>query len=229
MCDIKIDNLFAVGAHFGHLTKFANRKMLPYIYGTVSNMSIIDLRETVNCLKKAILFVRKIVSGGGVVLFVGTKRSAKMSIETMAVSCGMPYVNTRWPGGLLTNFNVVKQSVGCLQELKKINDSTQIESMSRVDRTILTRRLKRLAVNFNGILDMCNLPDVLFVVDVKCEKAVIQEANLLKIPVVGIVDTDSCPDGVDFVIPSNDDSLGTINLLTSFICSEISACKSKIK
>lgn len=228
MCDIKIEKLFAVGAHFGHLTKFANRQMLPYIYGTVSNMSIIDLRETVSCFKKAITFIRKIVSNGGVILFVGTKRSAKAAIEKTAILCGMPYVNTRWSGGLLTNFSVVKQSVDCLQELKKMNDSPHIEFMTRVDRTILTRRLKRLAVNFNGILDMNNLPDALFVVDVKCEKAVIKEARLLKIPVIGIVDTDSCPDGVDFIIPSNDDSLGTVGLLTTYISTEILACKSNV-
>lgn len=223
--EVRVDKLFDVGAHFGHLIRFSNRKMLPYIYGSVAGMGILDLHKTVSCFNLAVSFLREKVVNGGVVLFVGTKRSARTAIEKAANECSMPYVNNRWPGGLLTNFNIVRRSVGCLHELKKVSNSININSLVREERIILTRRLKRLTLNYSGILNMYELPDVLFVIDVKNERAAVVEANLLGIPVIGIVDTDSDPDGVDFVIPGNDDSLNAVNYYVDFFSSLLMSLK----
>lgn len=227
MSDLQLEKLFYSGAHFGHLSKFCNKKMLSYVYGTVSKMSVIDLRKTMVCFKHALVFIEKTVISGGKVLFVGTKQCTRDLVEEFAIKCGMSYINKRWLGGLLTNFNYVKKSVGCLNELKRINLTLNKSDLTKIERMTLSRRLRRLSLNFNGILEMSTIPELLFVIDVNHNKAAIREANSLKIPVIGIVDTDSTPIGVDFVIPGNDDSINAIRFYLEVVSKHIIDIKNR--
>ena len=204
---VSLEDLFKVGAHFGHKTRYWNPKMKQYIFGSRGKVHIINLDKTFENYQYAINFVSKASARkGGKVLFVGTKRSAQSVIAEEAQRCGMPYVNHRWLGGMLTNYKTVRQSIKKLKELEKKKEDGTFEKITKKEALNLTRQMEKLERVLGGIKFMVGLPDVVVVVDSDKERIAIQEANKLGIPVIGIVDTNSDPDGVDYVIPANDDA-----------------------
>jgi small subunit ribosomal protein S2 len=217
MAYVSMRDLLKAGAHFGHQTRYWNPKMAPFIFGARNKIHIIDLELTVPALDKAVSIVRGMAQNKNKVLFVGTKRAAAKIIKEQAERAGQPFVNHRWLGGMLTNWKTIRQSIKRLRELEaKMGDGT-LEKISKKEALDLSRQLEKLDRSIGGIKDMGGLPDAIFVVDVNHEKIAIQEANKLGIPVIGIVDTNSDPDGVDIVIPGNDDAIRAIELYSSAI------------
>ena len=217
MANVSMRDLLKAGAHFGHQTRYWNPKMAPFIFGARNKIHIIDLELTVPALENAASIVRGMTQNKNKVLFVGTKRAAAKIIKEQAERAGQPFVNHRWLGGMLTNWKTIRQSIKRLRELEtKMNDGT-IEKISKKEALDMSRQLEKLDRSIGGIKDMGGLPDAIFVVDVNHEKIAIQEANNLGIPVIGIVDTNSDPDGVDIVIPGNDDAIRAIELYSSAI------------
>jgi small subunit ribosomal protein S2 len=217
MAYVSMRDLLKAGAHFGHQTRYWNPKMAPFIFGARNKIHIIDLELTVPALDKAVSIVRGMAQNKNKVLFVGTKRAAAKIIKEQAQRAGQPFVNHRWLGGMLTNWKTIRQSIKRLRELEaKMGDGT-LEKISKKEALDLSRQLEKLDRSIGGIKDMGGLPDAIFVVDVNHEKIAIQEANKLGIPVIGIVDTNSDPDGVDIVIPGNDDAIRAIELYSSAI------------
>jgi small subunit ribosomal protein S2 len=217
MANVSMRDLLKAGAHFGHQTRYWNPKMAPYIFGARNKIHIIDLELTVPALDKAVAIVRSMAEKRNKVLFVGTKRAAQKIVKEQAERAGQPYVNHRWLGGMLTNWKTIRQSIKRLRELEaKMSDGT-IEKLTKKEALDLSRNLEKLERSIGGIKEMGGLPDALFVIDVDHENIAIQEANKLGIPVIGIVDTNSNPDGVDIVIPGNDDALRAIELYTQAI------------
>ena len=212
MTDVSMRDMLEAGVHFGHQTRYWSPKMLPYIFGERNKIHIINLEKTLPLYLEASGFVQRMAANRGTVLFVGTKRTAEEIIRTEARRCGMPYVDQRWLGGMLTNFRTVKQSIRRLKELEEITTDGSLERVSKKEGLSLSRELDKLERSLGGIKDMEGLPDVLFVVDVGYEKIAVSEAVKLGIPVVGIVDTNHSPDGVDYVIPGNDDAIRAIQL-----------------
>jgi small subunit ribosomal protein S2 len=204
--------LLEAGAHFGHRTRFWNPKMAPYIFGTRNKIHIIDLEQTLPMLKDASNFLARLANNKAKILFVGTKRAAQDVVKEQAERCGMPYVNHRWLGGMLTNYKTVRQSIFRLKELKKMQQDGSFENMIKKEALMLQRELDKLECSLGGIQDMNGLPDALFVVDVGFEHIAIQEAKKLRIPVVGVVDTNNDPDTIDYMIPANDDSMRAVEL-----------------
>jgi len=217
MANVSMRDLLKAGAHFGHQTRYWNPKMAPFIFGARNKIHIIDLELTVPALEKAVSIVRGMAQSKNKVLFVGTKRAAAKIVKEQAERAGQPFVNHRWLGGMLTNWKTIRQSIKRLRELEaKMGDGT-LEKISKKEALDLSRQLEKLDRSIGGIKDMGGLPDAIFVVDVNHEKIAIQEANKLGIPVIGIVDTNSDPDGVDIVIPGNDDAIRAIELYSSAI------------
>ena len=217
MTNISMRDLLKAGAHFGHQTRYWNPKMAHYIFGSRNKIHIIDLELTVPALQEAINTVRVLAQGKNKVLFVGTKRAAGKIVKAQAERASQPYVNHRWLGGMLTNWKTVRQSVKRLKDLEaKMSDGT-LEKISKKEALDLSRQLEKLERSIGGIKEMNGLPDAIFVVDVNHEKIAIQEANKLGIPVIGVVDTNSDPDGVDIVIPGNDDAIRAIELYSQLI------------
>ena len=217
MANVSMRDLLKAGAHFGHQTRYWNPKMAPFIFGARNKIHIIDLELTVPALDKAVSIVRGMSQNKNKVLFVGTKRAAAKIIKDQAERSGQPYVNHRWLGGMLTNWKTIRQSIKRLRELEaKMEDGT-LEQLSKKEALDLSRQLEKLERSIGGIKDMGGLPDAIFVVDVNHEKIAIQEANKLGIPVIGIVDTNSDPDGIDIVIPGNDDAIRAIELYSTVI------------
>jgi len=217
MANVSMRDLLKAGAHFGHQTRYWNPKMAPFIFGARNKIHIIDLELTVPALDKAISIVRGMTQSKNKVLFVGTKRAASKIVKEQAERSGQPYVNHRWLGGMLTNWKTIRQSIKRLRDLEaKMGDGT-LEKISKKEALDLSRQLEKLERSIGGIKDMGGLPDAIFVVDVNHEKIAIQEANKLGIPVIGIVDTNSDPDGVDIVIPGNDDAIRAIELYSAAI------------
>lgn len=204
--------LFEAGVHFGHLARFREPQMSEYIYGTKNKISIINLEKTLPMFQKAMDFIHEIASKGGKVLFVGTKRSASKIIAECAQKCGMPYVNYRWLGGMLTNYKTIRQSIRRLNSLTKMQEDGTLQLLTKKEGLTIRRELVKLEHSLGGIKTMGGLPDAIFLIDVGHEKIAIQEANRLRIPVIGVVDTNSKPTGVDYVIPGNDDAMRSINL-----------------
>ena len=201
MANVSMRDLLKAGAHFGHQTRYWNPKMAPFIFGARNKIHIIDLELTVPALDKAVAIVRGMTQNKNKVLFVGTKRAAAKIVKEQAERAGQPFVNHRWLGGMLTNWKTIRQSIKRLKELEaKMGDGT-LEKISKKEALDLSRQLEKLDRSIGGIKDMGGLPDAIFVVDVNHENIAIQEANKLGIPVIGIVDTNSDPDGVDIVIP----------------------------
>lgn len=217
----RMRDMLEAGVHFGHRTRFWNPKMAPYIYGDKNNIHIINLEKTLPMFMDVLNYVSQLAANRSRILFVGTKRAAQDLVKEYATQCGMPYVDSRWPGGMLTNYKTIRQSVKRLRELEKMREEGVFEQMIKKEGLTLTRDLEKLERNLGGIKDMNNLPDALFVIDVGVEKIAIQEANRLKIPVIGVVDTNNNPDGVDYVIPGNDDSRRSIELYLSAMASVI--------
>lgn len=213
MSTITLKQLFEARVHFGHRTRFREPRMSPYIYGARHGISIINLKITRDCLQTALEFVANVVERpGGKILFVGTKRSAQEAIKRAALACGMPYVDRRWPGGLLTNYRNIRQSVKRYKDLLAITQDNRINQLTKKEALTLARQLAKLERSIGGIKDMGGLPDALLVVDVGYESIAVTEARKLKIPVIGIVDTNHLPEGVDYIIPGNDDAITAIEL-----------------
>ena len=213
--------LLEAGAHFGHRTRFWNPKMGQYIFGSRNKIHIIDLEKTVPLMNDALNYVGKLASNKAKILFVGTKRAAQDSIRDNARRCGMPYVDHRWLGGMLTNYKTVRQSIFRLKELKKMQEEGLFNVMIKIEALMLTRELEKLDRSLGGIEDMGGLPDALFVVDVGFEHIAVEEARRLKIPVIGIVDTNNSPDNISYVIPGNDDSMRAVDIYVRSVADAI--------
>ncbi len=212
MTQVSMRQMLEAGVHFGHQTRYWNPQMAPFIFGERNKIHIINLEKTVPLFNEALNFLGKVAAGGGTILFVGTKRSARDVIAEQAKRCGMPYVNYRWLGGMMTNFRTVKQSVRRLKTLQAMAQDGSFERLTKREALELTREMEKLERSLGGIQDMERLPDALFVIDVDHEKIAVSEANKLGIPVVAVVDTNSSPEGVDYVIPGNDDAIRAIQL-----------------
>ena len=213
MSVVSMKALLETGVHFGHRTRRWNPKMRPYIFTERNGIHILDLQQTIGLIDDAYAFIRDTVAQGGVVLFVGTKRQAQDTLAREAIRCNMPYVNQRWLGGMLTNWTTIRQRINRLDQLEKQRDAGKFEGLKKKERLMLEREIAKLHLRLGGIRHLKRLPDALFVVDVNNEETSIQEANSLGLPLVGMVDTNSNPDGIDFVIPSNDDAIRAIKLI----------------
>jgi len=221
MAYVTMKQLLEAGVHFGHQTRRWNPKMKPYIFGARNGIYIIDLQKTVRLFKVAYEFVVDTVANGGNILFVGTKKQAQESIFEEATRCGMPYVNHRWLGGMLTNFHTISKSIDKLKRIESMFEDGSIERFPKKEILKLEKRKQKLERNLGGIKDMDGLPSALYVVDSRYEQIAIKEANKLGIPVVAIVDTNCDPDGIDYIIPGNDDAIRAIRLLTSLIANAV--------
>ena len=210
-----------MGVHFGHQTKRWNPKMARYIFGERNGIYIIDLLKTVENLKKANKFLTELVAQGGTVLFVGTKKQARKTITLEATRCRTFYVNNRWLGGMLTNFQTIKKSVGRLRELKRMEEEGTFDFLPKKEVILLRKEKEKLEKNLSGIEGMDNLPSALFVVDIRKEKIAVSEANKLEIPIVALVDTNCDPDEVTFCIPGNDDAIKAVKVLSARIADAI--------
>jgi small subunit ribosomal protein S2 len=221
MAVVSMKALLETGVHFGHRTRKWNPRMKPFIFTERNGIHIIDLQQTLESLQEVYALIRDEVSAGGSLLFVGTKRQAQETIQTEASRCEMPYVNARWLGGTLTNWRTIRSRIDELDTLEKRRDSGQFEHLTKKEALILERKIERLQDRLGGIRNMRTLPALLFVVDVKREETAIHEANLLDIGVIALVDTNCDPRGVDYVIPSNDDAIRAIKLLTGKIADAV--------
>src|SRR5215469_5726525 len=204
--------MLEAGVHFGHQTRFWNPKMAPFIFGERSRIHIVNLEKTLPMYNEAAEFVKRLVSDSGTILFVGTKRAARETIGEEARRCGMPCVNQRWLGGTLTNYKTVRQSIRRMKELETQAADGTFERLGKKEVIRLRREMEKLEKSLGGIKEMNGLPDALFVIDVGHEKIAISEARKLNIPIVGVVDTNNSPDGIDYVIPGNDDAIRAVQL-----------------
>jgi small subunit ribosomal protein S2 len=207
--------MLEAGVHFGHQTRYWNPKMAPYIFGHRNKIHIINLEQTVVKYTEAIKFARSISAKNGNVMFVGTKRAARDIIAEQAARCGMPYVDSRWLGGMLTNFKTVKSSIKRLKDMEVMAADGALERMSKKEGLMFEREMTKLNKSIGGIKDMNGLPAAIFMIDVGYHKIAVAEAHTLGIPVIAVVDTNHSPDGIDFVIPGNDDSAKAITLYAS--------------
>jgi small subunit ribosomal protein S2 len=219
--------MIEAGVHFGHQSKYWNPKMRPFIYTTYKKLHIINLEKSIVYFNSAINFIEKLAKNNSKILFVGTKRAARNLIAKYAQESKMPYVNNRWLGGMLTNFDTVKNSIQKLDNLKSFLSSSNLENMTKKESLVIKKKIAKLEKNLFGIKDLEKLPDALFVIDTKYERIAIQEANKLNIPVVAIVDSNNSFDGVDYMIPGNDDSMSSIELFIKEISETIMKTKSK--
>ena len=213
MSVISMKQLLEAGVHFGHQTRRWNPKMAPYIFAERNGIYIIDLQKTVKKVDEAYAAVADFISEGGQILFVGTKKQAQESIKEEAERCGMFYVNERWLGGMLTNFKTIRTRIERLKELEKMQEDGTFEVLPKKEVAVLLHEKEKLDKNLGGIKEMTRIPDVMFVVDPRKEKIAIQEAHILGIPVVAIVDTNCDPEEVDYVIPGNDDAIRAVKLI----------------
>ncbi|MHB1319843.1 MAG: 30S ribosomal protein S2 [Anaerolineae bacterium] len=221
MAIVTMKQLLETGVHFGHRTRRWNPKMAPYIYTERNGVHIIDLQQTVRALEKAYALVRDVVARGDKVLFVGTKRQAQESIRLEATRCTMPYINQRWLGGTLTNWQTIKDRIDHLKDLEARRDAGQFALLTKREGLTYDREIEKLNIRLGGIKDMERLPGAIFVIDVDNETTAVREADRLGIPIVAVLDTNSNPDLVDYVIPANDDAIRAIRLLTSKIADAV--------
>ena len=220
--------LLEAGVHFGHQTRRWNPKMRRYIFGERGGIYIIDLQRTAELLEEAHDFARNLAERGGTMLFVGTKKQAQDAVEQQAKRVGMPYVNHRWLGGLLTNWRTISERIAYLHDLRRLKSEGQLDLLPSKERLTLESELEKLDANLGGVADMKRQPDAVFVVDLKKEQLGIREARRLGIPVVGLVDTNVDPDEADFVIPGNDDAIRSCDLVTRIVADGIAAGQSKV-
>lgn len=228
MTDVTMRRMLEAGVHFGHQTRFWNPKMQPYIFGERNKIHIVNLEKTLPMYVEAAEYVRKLVSDGGKVLFVGSKRAARQAISEQAMRCGMPHVSQRWLGGMLTNFKTIRQSIKRLKELEEITESETSRDFTKKEMLRLNRERDKLERALGGIKDMDSLPDAVFVVDVGHEEIAVKEARKLGIAVVAVVDTNCSPDGVDYPIPGNDDAMRAIELYATGIADAVLDGKASI-
>ena len=226
MADLTIRQMLEAGVHFGHQTRYWSPKMSPYIFGSRNKIHIIDLEKALPLFQEAINFLGSITAAKGTILFVGTKRQASKLVKEQALRCRCPYVNHRWLGGMLTNFKTVKNSISRLVELGEMHESGAIARLTKKEGLTLDRERKKLDRSLSGIRDMKGLPDCVFVIDVNHEKIAVAEARKLGIPVVGIVDTNSSPDLIDYPIPGNDDAIRAIRLYLTYAADGILEARS---
>ena len=225
MAQITINTLLKAGVHFGHHTRRWCPKMKPYIFGERNGIYILDLKRTIIEADKAYSFLAETAAKGGEILFVGTKKQAQEAIVTEAKRAGQPYVTNRWLGGMLTNFVTMRSRVARMQELEAMVEDGRMAALPKKEQAVLGKELAKLQANLDGIRDMTTLPKALFVVDTPREKIAIREANRLNIPVVGLIDTNSDPDVVEYGIPANDDAIRSISIMTSIMADAILAGK----
>lgn len=228
MAQVSMRQMLEAGVHFGHQTRYWNPQMAPYIFGDRNKIHIINLEKTVPMFNDALNFLGKVAGNGGSILFVGTKRSARETIGEQAGRCGMPFVNHRWLGGMMTNFRTVKQSVRRLKTLQTMSQDGSFERVTKREALDLSREMEKLERSLGGIQDMERLPDALFIIDVDHEKIAISEANKLGIPVIAVVDTNSSPQGVDYVIPGNDDAIRAIQLYVTAVADAVTEAKATV-
>lgn len=226
---VSMRDLLEAGAHFGHQTRYWNPKMGKFIFGARNNIHIINLEHTVKAFNEALNFINREAARGNKILFVGTKRAASQAISEQATRAGMPYVDHRWLGGMLTNWKTIRQSIARLKEFEKQAEDGTFNKLTKREALERTREMEKLERALGGIKNMNGLPDALFVVDVDHESIAIQEAKNLGIPVVGIVDTNSSPDDIEYVIPANDDAIRAVNLYLSAVADAIIAGKEYAK
>ncbi|CAI8191632.1 MAG: 30S ribosomal protein S2 [Marinobacterium sp. xm-d-530] len=212
MAQVNMRDLLKAGVHFGHQTRYWNPKMSKFIFGARNKIHIINLEHTLPAMNSALDVVKNMASNKNKILFVGTKRAAAKVVKEEASRAGMPYVNHRWLGGMLTNYKTIRQSIRRLRDLEAQAQDGTFEKLTKKEALMRSREMAKLELSIGGIKDMGGLPDALFVIDVDHERIAINEANKLGIPVIGVVDTNSNPDGVDYVIPGNDDALRAIQI-----------------
>ena len=215
MAAVSMRDMLEAGVHFGHQRRYWNPKMRPYIFGERNKIHIIDLEKSLPLYRDALNFLGRMAASGGTILFVGTKRAAQECIAAEAQRCGMPYVDRRWLGGMLTNYRTVKQSIKRLKDLETLIEEGGLDRVNKKEGLSLQRELAKLERGLGGIKHMEDLPDVLFIIDVGYEKIAVAEAVTLGIPVVAVVDTNNPPDGVDYIIPGNDDAVRSVELYVS--------------
>ena len=212
MTQVTMRDMLKAGVHFGHQTRYWNPKMGKFIFGSRNKIHIVNLEKTLPMFNEALAFVEKLAAGKNKILFVGTKRSASKIVRDEASRCGMPYVDHRWLGGMLTNYKTIRASIKRLRDLETQSQDGTFAKLTKKEALMRTRDLEKLDRSLGGIKDMGGLPDALFVIDVDHERIAITEANKLGIPVIGIVDTNSSPEGVDYIIPGNDDAIRAVQL-----------------
>ena len=215
--EISIEQMLKAGVHFGHQTRFWNPKMEKFIFGSRNKVHIIDLQKTLDCLEPSLDFCKKIASSNNRILFVGTKRSAREVIRQEAERCGMPYVNHRWLGGMLTNYKTIRASIRRYEFLVSQEEEGKFNQYTKKEVLKLKKEMDKLERSIGGIKNMGGLPEALFIVDVENEKIAVAEAKKMGIPIVGLVDTNSDPDSVDYIIPGNDDAIRSISLLARLV------------
>ena len=225
MTQVSMRDLLQAGAHFGHQTRFWNPKMDQYIFGARNKIHIINLEHTVPAFNEALATVKRLAENKNQVMFVGTKRAASKIVEEHARRCGMPFVSHRWLGGMLTNYKTIRSSIKRLRELEGQEQDGTFAKLTKKEALMRSRMKDKLERSIGGIKEMSGLPDVLFVVDVDHERIAVTEANKLGIPVIGVVDTNSDPDGVDYVIPGNDDAIRAIKLYVAAVADAVIAGK----
>jgi small subunit ribosomal protein S2 len=228
MAQVSMRQMLEAGVHFGHQTRYWNPKMAPYIFGDRNKIHIINLEKTVPMFNDALNFIGKIAAKGGTILFVGTKRSARDVIGEQAARVNMPYVNHRWLGGMMTNFRTVKLSVRRLKTLQTMALDGSFDRLVKREALDMQREMEKLEKGLGGIQNMEHLPDALFVVDVDHESIAITEARKLGIPVIGVVDSNSSPDGVDYIIPGNDDAIRAVQLYVMSVADAIDDAKGTV-
>ena len=227
MNGVSIKEMIDAGVHFGHRSKYWNPKMEPYIYTTHKKLHILNLEKSAELYNVAAKFIQNLVTNNGKIMFIGTKRAASEIVKKYSNLTDMPYVNNRWLGGLLTNFNTVKQSIAKLEDLRNKHKNQSIYNLSKKQAIDLKRKIERLEKNLLGVQHLTKLPDAIFVIDTRYERIAIQEANKLSIPVVALVDSNNSFDGVDYMIPANDDAMSSINLFMDSISKVILDSKPK--
>ena len=227
MSSISMKELLEAGVHFGHQKRYWNPKMAKFIFGVRNNIHIINLEKTLPAISAAAEFVSGLVEKNNKILFVGTKRSAGKVVKEEAERCGMPYVDKRWLGGMLTNYKTIRQSIRRLRDLETLSTDGTFDKLTKKEALSLQRDMEKLEASLGGIKDMGGLPDAIFVVDVDYENIAITEARKLGIPVIGVVDTNSSPDGIDYVIPGNDDAIRSIKLFVSALADAALSGKEK--
>lgn len=221
MAVVTMRQLLEAGVHFGHQTRRWNPKMKRFIYGERNGIYVIDLHQTLGRIETAYTFVRDLVGDGGTVLFVGTKKQAQDPIQSYAEKCGMPYINVRWLGGMLTNFETMHKRIGKMKEYQRMRDSGEFEAMPKKEALKLSRELEKLERNLGGMRNLDKLPDAIFILDTKKEAIAVTEANKLGIPIVAVVDTNCDPDIVTYVIPGNDDAIRSGTLMCRIIADAV--------
>ncbi len=229
MKKVSMLDMLQAGVHFGHQTRYWNPKMSEYIFGSRDKIHIINLEKTLPMFNDAMSFVKRLADNNSKVLFVGTKRAARDIVREQAERCGMPYVNHRWLGGMLTNYKTVRQSIKRLKELESMRANGLFDKMTKKEALMKEREMAKLELSLGGIKNMGGLPDAIFIIDAGFEKNAIAEAKKLRIPVIGVVDTNNSPNDIDYLIPGNDDAYKAINLYIGTAADIITEARSSAK